>query len=272
VRKPANPSTIPRAVIQSALLAGVFFVVCAYGEVLGFRASTTALGDSANPFRYLSAQAGIPWLGPFIDAGVLISMFAATLACVIAASRVLLLMAHHGLTSARLAQTNTTHETPSLASILAAVLAFLPAAGLALRGTSGADIYGWMGTLAVYGFLTAYGLVAVALFFHVVQPSLGSHTQATNQVPQGFRLGSHSAPRKWGALAPGERRRVAATILLTTAATLAMLLAMASNLYPVPPAPLNYFPYLYAAYLAAALAWLWYSKSHHPKPLASPQK
>jgi len=35
-----------------------------------------------------------------------------------------------------------------------------------------------------------------------------------------------------------------------------MLLAMASNLYPVPPAPLNYFPYLYATYLAAALLWL----------------
>jgi amino acid transporter len=218
-----NPlRSIPRAVIESALLAGVFFVVAGYGEVLGFRNATAALGDSSNPFRYLSTQAGIPFLGPIIDIGVLISMFAATLACVIAASRVLLLMAHHGLAPQRLTHTNATHETPGEASILAAILAFLPAAGLALHGTSGADIYGWMGTLAVYGFLTAYGLVAVALTFHL------RHT----------------------------RRLTTGYILLTTAATLSMLLAMASNFYPIPPSPLRYFPYLYVAYLGAALLWL----------------
>jgi amino acid transporter len=199
-----NPlRSIPRAVIESALLAGVFFVVAGYGEVLGFRNATAALGDSSNPFRYLSTQAGIPFLGPVIDIGVLISMFAATLACVIAASRVLLLMAHHGLAPQRLTHTNATHETPGEASILAA-------------------IYGWMGTLAVYGFLTAYGLVAVALTFHL------RHT----------------------------RRLTTGYILLTTAATLSMLLAMASNFYPIPPSPLRYFPYLYVAYLGAALLWL----------------
>ncbi len=219
--------TIPRAVVQSALLAGLFFVVCCYGEVLGFRGAPVSLDGSAAPMRYLAAGAGVRFVGPVIDAGVLVSMFAAALGCVIAGSRVLLLMAHHGLAHRSLTQTHARNETPGSASILAAVLAFLPAAVLALRGVSAADIYGWMGTLAVYGFLTAYGLVAVALAVHLRQ---------TGRLSAG-RLG------------------------LTLTAALAMLLAVESNLFPAPPAPFRYFPYIYGAYLLAALLWLGLSRS-----------
>jgi amino acid transporter len=214
--------TIPRAVIRSALLAGVFFVLCCYTETLGFARSATTLDQAAAPFRSLSTLAGVSILGPIIDAGVLVSMFAATLACVIAASRVLLLMAHHGLAHKRLSQTHAQNQTPGFAGVLAAALAFLPAAALLLRSVSGADIYGWMGTLAVYGFLTTYGLVAVALAFHLRQ----------------------------------QRRLTPAAILLTASAAFAMLLAITSNFYPVPPTPLRYFPFIYFGYLAVALLWL----------------
>src|SRR6266849_3348973 len=51
-----NPlKTIPRAVIQSAVLAGVFFTVCAYAEVLGFHAVGQDLGNSPPPMRVLAA-------------------------------------------------------------------------------------------------------------------------------------------------------------------------------------------------------------------------
>src|ERR1700739_161889 len=89
-----NPlKTIPRAVIQSALLGGAFFAVCAYTEVLGFRAAGQDLGTNQAPMHVLAMQVGLPILGHLIDLGLLVSLSAGTLACITAAARVLLLMA-----------------------------------------------------------------------------------------------------------------------------------------------------------------------------------
>jgi len=213
--------TIPRALLLSALLSGTFFVICAYGEVMGFHGSHETLGQSAAPLRYLAQQAGIGLVGPVIDAGVLVSMFAATLGCVIAAGRLLMLMAHHGLVHRVFAKTHSRNETPALASVLAGLLAAAPVAIVAERGASGAEIYGWMGALAVFGFLTAYALATVAMTQHL----------------------RHRARLKfkWIALAMG--------------AILAIAAAMVGTLFPVPPAPYRYFPYVYAAYLLAGCGW-----------------
>jgi len=54
-----NPlRTIPRAVIQSALLAGAIFIVCAYTEVLGLRTVGQDLGASQAPMRVLAGVGG----------------------------------------------------------------------------------------------------------------------------------------------------------------------------------------------------------------------
>src|SRR5208282_1625830 len=93
-----NPlKTIPRVVIQSALLAGAIFILCAYTEVLGLRSAGQDLATSSAPMRVLAKLGGLPILGLLIDIGALVSMFAGTLACITAAARVLLLMSHNGL-------------------------------------------------------------------------------------------------------------------------------------------------------------------------------
>jgi amino acid transporter len=217
-----NPlRTIPRAVIQSAVLAGLFFLVCSYAETLGFRQLHQDLGASEAPFRALSTLAHLPILGPLIDIAAFVSMFACTLACITAAARVLLHMAQDGLLHAHLARTHATNETPHLAVLVTGAVVFLMAAGLAAHGSSGADIYAWTGSLAVYGFITAYGLVAAGLAFFL---------------------------RHAGELTP-------AALTLAIAAALAMLLALAGTLYPVPQPPYNWLPYIYLAYLVAGLTW-----------------
>src|SRR6202042_1567188 len=114
-----NPlKTIPRAVIQSAILAGAFFTICAYAEVLGFHTAGQDLGASQAPMYVLAKVGGVPVLGLLIDIGALVSLFAGTLACITAAARVLLLMAHNGLAHGSLSATHAQHQTPGRAIVI----------------------------------------------------------------------------------------------------------------------------------------------------------
>jgi amino acid transporter len=217
-----NPlQAIPRAVIQTAVLAGIFFTVCAYAEVLGFHTAGQDLGTSQAPMHVLAQVAGSPVLGVLIDIGALVSLFAGTLACITAAARVLLLMAHNGLAHGSLRATHALNQTPSRAVVITGIAAVLPVAVLAARGASGLDVYGWLGSLATYGFIVAYALVCVAL-------------------PRYLR--SHGIYR------PAAR-------LIPCLAAIAILLALLGNLYPVPEGPYGKLPYIYLAYLTAGLAW-----------------
>ena len=226
-----NPlKTIPRAVIQSALLAGAIFIVCAYTEVLGLRAAGQDLATSTAPMRVLANLGGLPILGLLIDIGALVSMFAGTLACITAAARVLLLMSHNGLAHTALRKTHALHETPGLALAVTGTAAVLPVAILAARGASGLDVYGWMGSLATYGFIVTYALVCLAL-------------------PRYLR--AHNAYR------PGAQ-------IIPWVASAAMLLALVGNLYPVPEGPYGKLPYIYLVYLVAGLSWFFFRSRTTP--------
>jgi amino acid transporter len=230
-----NPlKTIPRAVIQSAALAGVFFIVCAYAEVMGFHIAGQELGASQAPMYVLARVGGVPVLGLLIDIGALVSLFAGTLACITAAARVLLLMAHNGLAHASLGNTHAKNQTPSRAVVITGIAALLPVAVLAARGASGLDVYGWLGSLATYGFIVAYALVCVALPGYLRDHGV-------------FRPGAQVVPWLAGA---------------------AMLLALAGNLYPVPEGPYGKLPYVYLAYLAAGLLWFAVRARNKPVSLA----
>ena len=217
-----NPlQTIPRAVIQSALLAGAFFAVCAYTEVLGFHIAGEDLGTTPDQMHVLARVAGVPVLGLLIDIGALVSMFAGTLACITAAARVLMRMAHDGLAHASLGAAHAHNRTPSRAVVLTGIAAVLPVAVLAGRGASGLDVYGWLGALATYGFIVAYALVCFGL-------------------PRYLR--QYNALGRGGRIVPG-------------LAGIAMLLALVGNLYPVPEGPYGKLPFIYLAYLIAGLGW-----------------
>jgi len=219
VRDPLR--TIPRAVLQCALLAGGFFMLCAYSEVLGFRGQSAALSSSTSPLHMLAAKAHVSPLGVAIDCGAFISMFACVLACATAAARVLLRMAHDGLLPSALQRTNARHGTPGAAVALSIALMFAATAAMALHGDTGSTMYDLLGSLSVFGFLTAYALVALALPF--ARRALGQHSHV-----------------------------LAAISVLTVAVILMIAIFDLNSAEDIVHARI---PYLYLAYIAAGLAW-----------------
>ena len=176
-----NPlRTIPRAVLQCAILAGLFFILCSYCEVLGFRGESGRLSESTSPLHHLAEKEGIAPLGIAIDFGALVSMFACVLACATAAARVLMLMAHSELLSKVFDRTSAQHGTPGPAIMLSILFMFGATAAMQMRAFTGSDMYDLLGSLSVFGFLTAYGLVAAALPF--ARRASGQHSFAVTVV------------------------------------------------------------------------------------------
>ncbi len=210
--------TIPRAVIQSALYSGLFFIAASYTEVMGFPASAGTLDQSDSPLSVLSTAAGVPWFGPIVNITAMITMLACTLACVTAASRVLLLMSHNGLVPKYLGEVHTKNQTPHAAVLATGVGTLLLSVPFSIGKVSGETIYDWMGSLGTYGFVVVYALLAVALPIYL---------------------------KRRGHLTFG-------ALVLASLVVASMGLVLAGTLYPVPDYPKNWMPYLFLAYLAIA--------------------
>jgi amino acid transporter len=214
--------SVPRAILRSSVMGGVFFTICAYTEVLGFGVAGQNLGTSEAPLHVLAKVAHAPVLGLLIDIGALVSLFAGTLGCITAAARVLMLMAHNGITFRALRSTHAHNHTPHIAVLVSGMAAALSPALLAARGATGLDVYGWMGSLATYGFIVAYALVCFTL-------------------PRFLRM--HHAS-------------TTVAKIISLFAVIAMLLALAGNLYPIPEGVYGKLPYVYIAYIAAGIIWV----------------
>ena len=226
-----NPLTsIPRAVKWSAILAGLFFFLCAYAEVLCFRGEGETLDKSLAPLHVLAQKAGLPPLvGTLTDLGAVLSFFSCFLACITAAARVLFLMGRHGALHALLGEAHEDNQTPHRAVLLSSIAAFVPAGVMTLRGVNLFEIYGLLGTIATFGFVTAYILVSAAAPFFL---------RAQNRL----------TPQAIG---------------ISILAVLAMGAALLGSLYPVPAAPYSLLPYIYAGLLFTGFAWstIWSSRS-----------
>ena len=228
--------TIPIAVLLSAGVVGLFFTVMAYLMVMGVNDNPDKLGSSESPFADMASAAGLPWAAGIVYFAALISGFACALAAVNAASRIIFSMGRYKFFHARLGQVHSTHQTPYIAAIISVGIVLVIA--LALARLPLLDAFGYTGTFSTFGFLLIYLLISI------VSP--------LDLKKVGLMRKRHAVVGAIGALL--------------------MVFVIFGSLYPVPPYPYNWLPYLFTLYMLIGVAWSGYLRLRAPDVLMTMER
>jgi amino acid transporter len=216
-----NPlKTIPRAVIVSLLLTGVFFVFITYTEVLGLRGANPSLDKLTAPLSTLATMMHLDVLQIPIDLGALVSFFALALSCMNSGARVVFQMGRQGFFHAATGTAHATNETPHVAITIYALLQFaIPTVIMQFKGLAVTDAFNDAGTFGAFGFLGAYIFVSLAAPMYL---------------------------KKIGELRPLDIGYALGALVL-------LLVPLVGSVYPVPAPPVNVFPYIFLAYFLVGL-------------------
>jgi amino acid transporter len=226
-----NPlKSIPRAVTMSLIISGSFFVFVTYVMVMGTRGYTTSLDKIDAPLNILAQLARVPALQVPLSLGAMVSFFALCLSCINAGSRVIYAMGRHGLFHSSTADAHVRNETPHVAVTTMALGAFLIPTVAVLNHVEPLDMFNYAGTCAAFGFMVPYFLITIAAPVYL---------------------------SKLGELTLRDRLGCAASLLLLT-------IPAVGSVYPVPPAPVMYFPYMFLVYLAIGIAWIFAFQRRKP--------
>jgi amino acid transporter len=228
---------IPKSVMGSVILAGLFFIVMTYIEVLAFNNTGISITEVEEPLGFLSRQLGMSWLGELIGIGALFSFFACVLGSINPAARIFFTMARHGLFPASMGKTHLANKTPHVAVTICSFLVFLVPACLCLFGVKLFTSMGYLGAMCSYGFLTVYILISLAapIYLHKIK-----QLRLQDLVFSISAIAFMMIPLLGSVGIPG------------------------SQMFPPPEAPYNLFPYLFVIYLTLTSGWFIFQRFRFP--------
>jgi amino acid transporter len=225
--------TVPRAVLLSVILSGMFFSIVAYGIVGAFHGLSPTLDKSQAPLNQIARSIGMGWAGRIIAAGVAMSCFAAIIACINAGARVLYALSRHGLAHASTGRAHASHATPHSAVTLVSVLVVLFSLALTVAKINLVAAFGYFGTVASFGFLVVYLLVSI---------------------------GTPAYLKRIGVLR-------ARHVLVSIASVVLIFVAIEGSLYPVPEWPESVIPYAFVGLVIAGVGYFLLLRWRNPARL-----
>jgi amino acid transporter len=223
---------VPLAVIFSALVGGLFFVFAAYSQTVGFGLSAgevSAFSSDPAPMNTLALRFSGTTFSAVINAGAAISFFACAVAAVNGCARIVFALSRDGYAPRKLSGVHPRSNTPRAAVYVVFALGVsLLGVGVLLFGTP-SNVLGDLSGLGAFGALIAYGLVVIA--------SLAAYGRADL------------------------RERKVLALVLPAVGLLLIGWVLYSSVYPLPAAPVVYFPYVVLAYFLVVLPLsLWHRR------------
>ena len=221
--------TIPRAVIASLLLTGAFFVFITYVETHALATNNPTLDQLDAPLSTLSENLGVKWMGVIISFGAMSSFFALAMSCLNAGSRIAFTMGRYGIFPISIGSSHKHNLTPHIAITAFAVVQFLIPTVFMLLSYAGMndklainspfDVFNDAGLFGAMGFCGAYVLISLATPFYLK------------------KIGELK-PKHW---------------ILAIAALVLLCIPIVGTVWPAPAYPLNYFAYIFGAYVLAGV-------------------
>jgi amino acid transporter len=226
-------TTIPRAVILCVAGIGLLFIVSAYALVGAFRGVDPNLAMAAAPLDRLARNMHLSGLRTILSAGVALSLFACALGSLNAGARILFTLARHGLLPPAVGHAHALNATPSAALSIVAATALCLSLTLTVFEVGSTAGFGYLGSVATFGFLVAYMLLAVATPLYLA---------------------------RIGALKSRHAVTAAATVVL-------LAIPLVGSLPPVPSWPGLLPPGLFVVLLGLGIARYWYVRLRAPQRL-----
>ncbi|MCB2294804.1 APC family permease [Clostridium algoriphilum] len=222
--------TIPKAVLSSVIIVGIFFVIFSYIEVLGFIGSSVKLNAATAPLDTLAKLNSVGFLGPIISLGTMLSFWASFLACANAGARLLFSIGRHGIVNSYMGNVHDDNNTPYIAISVISLIATLVPIILICLNNKIFDIYGWLGTIATYGFLINYALVTIAAPVYLYK----------------------------------EKELKVKDIAISAITFIILLIPIVGSIYPLPAYPYNILPFIFLAWLVVGSIWFVIQKVKNP--------
>jgi amino acid transporter len=235
-----NPlKTIPASVVASLLIAGAFFVVVCYTEVMGLRGSNPALDKMTAPLAALANGLHVGYLNAPLAAGAMLSFFSLASSCMNAGARIIYAMGQKGVFHDIFGSSHESYRTPHIALTVMAMLQFMLPTLMLLGGLGLDDAFNDAGTFGAFGFIAAYFFISVAAPMYL---------------------------KKAGQLRPSD-------VALSVVAVVLLLVPAVGTVYPPPTPPVNMFVYVFVAYFLIGLLWFVFARkkpSVEVRPLSMP--